>query len=86
MRKLKLDLDHLAVESFDTADEKRGTGTVMGHDTIRCSNTCDTVDNYTCNGQYTCAGEATCHDLLTCRIDSCGDCNTSFCDTQICNP
>jgi hypothetical protein len=34
MRKLKLDLDALDVDSFDTGDEHGRSGTVRGHDTV----------------------------------------------------
>lgn len=33
MQKIKLDLDHLAVESFETAGQPEGRGTVQGHAT-----------------------------------------------------
>ena len=34
MGKLALKIDELAVESFDTGDERDGSGTVRGHDTV----------------------------------------------------
>lgn len=34
MGKLRLELDDLTVESFDTGDEQRRRGTVQGHDTV----------------------------------------------------
>lgn len=51
MKKLTLDLDMLAVDSFATGDAADGRGTVRGHDTrftefcntkkTNCGNTCD---------------------------------------------
>jgi hypothetical protein len=72
MNKLKLDLDTLAVESFDTATARKEDGTVFGeqctcntHCTCpgceSCDNTCPyTCDDYTCGGgtcEGTCGGE-----------------------------
>lgn len=34
MGKLRLELDDLTVESFETGDEQRRRGTVQGHDTV----------------------------------------------------
>ena len=34
MRKLTLEIETLAVESFSTADSEEGKGTVQGHDLI----------------------------------------------------
>jgi len=59
MRKLKLDVDGLAVESFTTADRAPGTGTVRGHGTFRGS---------TCGPENTC-GPQTCGDLY-CVIET----------------
>jgi hypothetical protein len=52
MRKLKLDIDHLAVESFEPAPGLDGEGTVVGHITARtneCGGECPTgALGYTC--------------------------------------
>ncbi len=69
MKKLKLAIDELAVESFDTSAVDRGEGTVRGHDnhetrlSCRGDNSCletgcDTCDNSldycTCRCTYEC--------------------------------
>ena len=88
MRKLTLDLDELAVESFETAVEARGIGTVNGRalapapdpDIDRspllscrtCFSMCRTCE-ISCNG--TCIScPATCFDVTcaTCGGESCG--------------
>jgi len=50
MRKLKLDLEHLAVESFDVANDSAGEGTVEAHAPVtRLScNSCAISCNGTC--------------------------------------
>lgn len=54
MRKLKLDLDQLNVESFEPAPSRHGEGTVVGHVSARtaeCGGECNTgALGYTCNG------------------------------------
>lgn len=47
--KLKLELDRLEVESFDTADEQEERGTVQGFQWVG-----DTYYDRTCNGYGTC--------------------------------
>ena len=68
MRKLKLDLDALSVESFATTPEpRREGGTVFGQNHCTCQTQC------TCPGCPTC--EATCGNSWTCGdtcADSCG--------------
>jgi hypothetical protein len=69
MKKLRLELDELTVESFDTSAVDRGEGTVRGHDNLEtrlscrgdnsCLETgCDTCDNSldycTCRCSYEC--------------------------------
>ena len=78
MKKLSLQLDDLTVESFHVQDAPRERGTVMGHDTVRCTNTCDTLNNYTCDGQATCGGQ-TCGNLYTCQGDGCGGTGADQC-------
>lgn len=63
-RKLKLDVDALAVDSFDTADaELAKSGTVHAHASLLCTGangaTCGT--NPSCDGGYTCDGQYTCN-------------------------
>lgn len=76
MRKLKLELDSLQVETFLTDEAAEGAGTVHGHVSLACTGangaTCN--DRATCNGAYTCDGE------YTCNFRSCdGVCGTYFC-------
>lgn len=60
MRKLRLDLDDLHVESLTTSDETTETGTVEGYATARCS----VEVPITCGGD-TC-GQPTCFPAQTC--------------------
>lgn len=72
MKKLRLDLDSLEVESFDTAEADEKRGTVQARATAypggpSCVNTCN-VNDWTCwesCGYGTCAG-ATCDGAWTC--------------------
>ena len=53
MKKLTLDLDELAVDSFDTSLPARGEGTVRGHDSTEsnywsCMSVCPTVSGRCC--------------------------------------
>lgn len=71
MRKLRMDVEELAVESFDTASSESGEGTVFGHSYsgTRWAETCD--ENYTCAQRWTCGGGASCG--YTCNNDdTCG--------------
>ncbi|MFL5540736.1 MAG: hypothetical protein ACJ8J0_17220 [Longimicrobiaceae bacterium] len=69
MKKLELNLESIAVESFET---EKGTGeprgTVHGHISIRCSE----------NPDHTCDGD-TCNDAYTCHFLSCGACDSYNC-------
>lgn len=82
MSKLKLTLESLAVESFDTTAIERATGTVFGEQQCTCQTICScpgcpscdntcayTCDDATCAGQGTCVG-GTCEG--TCWKDGCG--------------
>jgi hypothetical protein len=54
MKKLKLDLDHLAVESFEpSAEHQAGPGTVEGHATDY-DGTCITFTCVNCGSNYRC--------------------------------
>ncbi|HEX5871680.1 MAG TPA: pinensin family lanthipeptide [Longimicrobium sp.] len=65
MRKLKLDLDHLAVESFETnAADGAQRGTVRGFNPT-CENSCLDTCYYTCGGS--CAGTCTEPTCITCH-------------------
>ena len=83
MAKLRLDLDRLTVDSFDTADTRAKKGTVFGEQCTcytqctcpgcpTCDATCDTCD-WTCEGdtcQWSCGGScyfSECHTCDTCN-------------------
>jgi hypothetical protein len=69
MRKLRLDVETLEVESFHTPPQQSRSGTVHGYDTQDCPAT----------EWYTCAGETCVGNVRTCW-DSCdGFCGTYFC-------
>jgi hypothetical protein len=80
MNKLKLHLEDLSVESFDTERMEKAKGTVVGEQLCTCAScpgqaTCDyTCDDATC--PYTC-------DDNTC-VGSCQTCSPSCWDT--CRP
>jgi hypothetical protein len=76
MNKLKLELDDLAVESFDTTCGNNDRGTVVGEQQL-C--TCPTA--CTCPGCPTC--DATCPDTCvhTCA-DTCGGLSYCYCVSQ----
>jgi hypothetical protein len=81
MRKLRLDLDALQVDTFGTESVRRKEyGTVRAHISALCTNTCDTVQDFTCADQNTCGGD-TCGADYTCRFESCGACGTYYCAT-----
>jgi hypothetical protein len=79
MRKLKLDIDHLEVDSFETDVGHDQRGTVHGLVSPYCTQTCDTANNYSCDGAYTCGAESTCRRINTCMYESCGACGTYDC-------
>lgn len=82
MKKLKLDMDALQVDTFTTADSGTGRGTVRGHVTLlHCSTQCDTEGN-TCDGGHTCNAEFSCNGEYSCAL-SCTDCTTNRCDTNV---
>ena len=65
MRKLKLDLEKLDVQSFETAREPRDAGTVQGQNVTDPAGPC-TYD--TCG--YFCTQKGSC--VETCANESCG--------------
>jgi len=73
MKKLSLDLDQLAVESFDTATARAPRGTVRGNDisdTTCYQRLCECQSAFTCDtdcNQNTCGG------------DTCGDSCVNIC-------
>jgi hypothetical protein len=87
MNKIKLHLEGLAVESFDTTAAARADGTVYGEQCTcytactcpgcpTCDATCPySCDDWSCGGEATCAGhtcDGTCHGDDTCGF-SCYD-------------
>ena len=72
MGKLKLNLDQLTVDSFDTSATAQKRGTVVGEEQCTCPSACDTA--------CTCPGCDTC-DWSECNQQSCaGSCAGSTCD------
>lgn len=98
MRKMKLKLDELAVESFSIVAEVQARGTVRGRDytedTCRGQETCggggdtcwDSCDGLC--GSYFCAtngascGAETC--VYSCGYTACGNCNVSVNEVGTC--
>lgn len=72
MKKLRLNLEELGVESFDTTREAREKGTVVGEQQCTCPTAC------TCPGCPTCANTCaqTCDDY-TCAVSCGGSCGYS---------
>lgn len=75
MNKVKLNLDALKVETFDTTPRERARGTVVGRE-----------DPCTCLTECTCPGCPTCENYLTCDAtcpETCDDytCADSCWDT-----
>jgi hypothetical protein len=86
MNKLKLHLDELSVESFDTTGTEKAKGTVFGEQCTcytQCTcpgcPTCDNTCNYTCD-------DATCPACPTCAASCNGTCqyceSYDYCGTQ----
>ena len=83
--KLKLNLDQLTVDSFDTSAPKAEKGTVFGEQCTCYTNctcpgcpTCDASCNGTCGG--TC-GDNTCAESC---YGSCETCGGDTCDYYVC--
>jgi hypothetical protein len=76
MKKLRLELDQLTVDSFDTAVPAAKRGTVMGEEQCTCPSACNT--NCTCPGCPTCdhtyCNQASCNG-------TCDDSCASYCHT-----
>jgi hypothetical protein len=90
MKKLKLELDNLAVESFDTTATHKSRGTVIGEQ-CTCYTYCNTCPGCpTCDATcaYTC-DDATCPQCPTCAAscngtcdDTCGGNSYCYCFTD----
>lgn len=80
MKKLKLNITELRIDSFETTSKKNNNGTVIGHDKIiteveECFNT--DICNFTDIPQ--------CDPTVTCPSKACSNnCNTVGCPTQVC--
>jgi hypothetical protein len=86
MNKLKLNLDQLAVESFDTSRPAKAKGTVFGEQ-CTCWTQCTCPGCPTCENYATC--DATCPNTCayTCDDASCaGSCNcgSANCESNYC--
>ncbi|HEX2208098.1 MAG TPA: hypothetical protein VHG93_10485 [Longimicrobium sp.] len=64
MKKMKLNLEQLAVDSFDTSAAAEKRGTVFG-------------EQCTCHTQCTCPGCPTCQNYATCDQSCNGTCDAS---------
>jgi hypothetical protein len=72
-KKIRIDVDELEVESFETQEEPQARGTVQAHASYGCSASC-----YSCDPPDTCAGN-------TCQFESCdGVCDSWFCSPWYC--
>jgi hypothetical protein len=73
--KLKLNLDQLAVDSFDTCVPAKEKGTVFGEQCtcpgVTCAATCPATCAYTCD-------DATCPQCPTCNQSCNGSCDCSY--------
>lgn len=69
--KLKLDLERLDVDSFETGNIVAGKGTVHAH-----GPTGTTGGPWSVNPDNTC-GQATCQAVVTCIGETCGGCGTA---------
>lgn len=68
MKKLRLELDQLTVDSFDTAVSAARRGTVVGEEQCTCPSAC--ASNCTCPGCPTCDA--------TCNGETCGGYTCDF--------
>jgi hypothetical protein len=100
MKKLRLELDSLAVESFDTAAAQKPKGTVFGEQCTcntmcaqqtcpgcpTCDNTCAyTCDDATCPACPTCAASCNGSCEATC-YGTCGEYTCAFTCEETCRP
>ena len=75
MAKLKLQLEDLSVESFDTDVPKQRRGTVFGCQANTCGWTCNTCGQYTC--YHSC--DLWCTEGETCDANGFGTCGMRQC-------
>lgn len=69
MKKLRLQLENLQIESFATGNGEADRGTVEGHVSTLC-----TGGGRTCDAGNTCGANDTCGDNGTCYISCNGSC------------
>ncbi len=75
MKKLQLEIEALAVESFDTGADTEDAGTVRGNAATFACNT----EDVTCDGSPTCDGAYTCNRRdYSCGL-SCTACTSERC-------
>jgi hypothetical protein len=85
MKKLRLQLDELNVESFTTGEGDENRGTVKGNVSTLC-----TGGGRTCDDGNTCVAGDTCGDNDTCYISCFGSCpapctnEESYCYNNTC--
>lgn len=75
--KMKLELEALVVESFETGDAHGARGTVHGH-AVWYTRHCNT-DGATCDAAATCDGAYSCNVNDNTCMESCGICGTNKC-------
>lgn len=64
MKKIKLNLNQLKVDSFETNESKNISGTVKGHSDVICDSIDGTCYQHTCKNGCTIAGQwHTCYDI-----------------------
>ena len=73
MAKMKLELDTLAVDSFDTTAAEKERGTVFGEQ-------CTCYTNCTCPGCYTCDNTCPATCAYTCDDNTCAASCNGTCD------
>jgi hypothetical protein len=84
MRKLTLDVDALAVESFETARGAAGAGTVQGRAAGVIQNPQpNTSEIWSCNG--TCITCTDCNTCISCP-GTCFDVSCASCGGETCGP
>ncbi len=68
MLKLRLDVEHFEVETFETEGILESRGTVLGNVSGLCSG----------DPEYTCGAENTCNGDYTCNGETCTGCDTAW--------
>ncbi|HEU0054161.1 MAG TPA: hypothetical protein VFQ39_13335 [Longimicrobium sp.] len=82
MKKLRLDLDELCVDSFGTADERTWPGTVAGFDSgLGCETVTSACEIESCG--FTC--RITCASCESCEV-TCETGGSGVCHDQTCAP